>query len=117
MVEYVPFHDIILGPVREFRLRYKEQAVLKDSDEILTAREAAHRATRKGNLDIYRAIVGRTSGFGFYHQAPAKPHTVRTCDGERAELKTMADVELFYQQLPEEEQEIIRRVGEIAQFL
>ncbi len=106
MVQYVPFHAVVSEPIREFRLRYKDERI---QDEVW-AGELAQRATR-GDLESYRYLVARTTGYAFYHHAPNTSHQVITADGERRTLSSRDEIREFYRSLPEEERTIIREAG------
>lgn len=106
MVYYVPFHAVVSEPIREFRLRYKDERIQGE----VWAGELAQRATR-GDLESYRYLVARTTGYAFYHHAPTMPHQVITADGERRTLSSRDEIRDFYQSLPEEERIIIREAG------
>ncbi len=107
MVCYVPFHAVVSEPIREFRLRYRNE-LLRGK---LTAGELARRAVQDADLESYRYIVARTTAYAFYHFAPEVPHTVLTAEGERIQLSSRDEIREFYQSLPEEEKESIREAG------
>lgn len=107
MVEYVPYMGIVLQPIRKLRQRYGDQQVLHD----LTAGEIAQEVTH-GNIALYRIIVSRSSGFGFYHHASNTPHQVITPDGDSRHLWDAEQIRQFYSGLPEAEKRIIREAGD-----
>ena len=67
-----------------------------------TAAEFARAA--RTEISFYREIVRRSSGFGFYTQAPAAAHHVITPKGENKYLQTIAEISKFYGSLRENEQ-------------